>query len=64
MFCLTHTPPHQDALVEVSVAVRQAYSDDAGVLGLGVVGRGEGGGGRGERGEGHGAPVEIGRAHV
>lgn len=54
----------QDALVEVSVAVLQADSDDAGVLGLCVVEQGLSGGAGGERGEGDGAAMGAGVSRV
>lgn len=55
----THTDTHtyHDALVEVAVALLQADADDAGVLGLRVVGGGQAGGGGGHGGEGGRAAV-------
>lgn len=54
----------QDALVEVAVAVLQAHSDDARVLGLCVVEQDLSGRAGGQGGEGHGAPVGAGVSRV
>ena len=51
---------YQYALVEIPVAVLQADSDDARVLGLGVVSRGLARGAGGEGREGDGASVGAG----